>query len=136
MTKSVEFKTRLSINWFIILAGLIYHTVLHIAPVLYGAEFTKADSTGNMPFTMVLIFGFSYCIPVAAILFIQYLRNQAAKKLNIVLASFALLVNTSHLSEILIKPQKLNVQLFVLIPLFLVSVLLITDSIKWLKHRL
>lgn len=120
--------------WFIILTGLIYHIILHLTPVFYGIDIIKANAEGITPVSMVLTFGFSFCIPVFAVLNVQYTISKTGKILNIILSSLAMLVNTGHLSEIFITRVKQAEQLFVLIPLFLISVLLLRDSVKWLKN--
>ena len=133
MRTSDKIVQRITVLWFIVLVGLMYHIILHLTPVFYGINITKPDADGATPPSMVLTYGLSFCIPVLAVVNVQYLRKSIAGLVNIVLAALALLVNTAHLSEIASTGIKQPEQLFVLIPLFLVAVLLIIDSIKWLK---
>lgn len=127
--------SRITTLWMIILTGLIYHTVLHLVPVFYGIAIEKAGATGIMPLSMVLTFGLSFLIPVLAIVVLNYMRNFGSWSINLILALFALLVNAGHLSEFFISTHFDPTQLFVIIPLFLITVLLVTDSWKLKKDR-
>jgi hypothetical protein len=110
------------------MAGLIYHTVLHLVPVFYGIPVEKPGATGEMPLSMVLTFGLSFFIPLLAILGVNYLGKTGGWLLNFILAVFALIINTGHLSEFFTARRFDPTQLFVIIPLFFVSIMLITDS--------
>ncbi len=136
MINDAKLKQRVSILWIIILTGLMFHILLHLTPVFYGINITKQGAKGVMPVSMILTFGLSYCIPVVALINAQYLKQRLGKFFNIVLTIFALLVNTGHLSEIFITKTKSPEQLFVLIPLFIVAILLLSDSIKWVQIKL
>lgn len=127
--------TRISILWLVIVIGLIYHTVLHLAPIFYGLDVEKTGATGEMPTSMVFTFGLSFLIPFLAIIAVNYLRNFGAWLINFILALIVLAVNTGHLSEFFIARRFDPTQVFVIIPLFLVAVLLICDSWKLKKDR-
>lgn len=127
--------TRISILWLVIIIGLIYHTVLHLAPLFYDIDIVKTGATGEMPLSMVLTFGLSFLIPVLAIVAVNYLRNFGAWLINFVFALIALAVNTSHLSEFFVAKRFDPVQAFVIVPLLLIAVLLICDSWKLKKDR-
>jgi hypothetical protein len=127
--------TRITTLWIIILTGLIYHTVLHLVPAFYGITVEKAGATGVMPLSMVLTFGLSFFIPVLAIVVLNYMRNFGGWLINFILTLFTLLVNTGHLSEFFMATHFDPTQLFVIIPLFLITVLLVNDSWKLKKDR-
>ncbi len=133
MPEDLQLKNRITSVWFIILLGLMYHVVLHLTPLFYGINITKAAIA--MPLSKVLAFGLSFCIPVFAIINVQYVKRKTAGIFNIVFGLLAMIVNTGHLSEIIITKAKQAEQLFVLIPLFLVSILLLFDSVKWFKKQ-
>ena len=128
MVKNKQLKQRITTCWFIILLGLMYHIILHLTPILYDIDIIKEEAGGVMPVSMILIFGFSFLIPVCAIINIQYIKK--AKVLNIVLSILVILVNTGHLLEVFITKVKQPEQLFILIPLFVVALLLLNDSVK------
>ncbi len=129
-------KQRISLLWIIILIGLMFHIILHIVPVFYGINIVKKEADGITPTLMVFILGLSFCVPALAILNTQYLRGNTGKLLNMLLSFVALIVNTGHLHEIFSTKVKSPIQLFVLIPLFFVSILLVRDSLKWFKTKL
>jgi hypothetical protein len=126
--------SRISLVWIIILSGLILHTLLHVVPVFYGIEIARPDATGHMPSSMVWILGLSFLVPVCGIIAVNYLNNKSGRIINAVLATLALLVNTSHLSEFFISDELDPTQLFVIPVLFLVSILLVLDS--WKLYRI
>ncbi len=129
-------KQRINLHWVIILIGLMFHIILHLVPIFYGINVEKNGANGIIPIGMVFIFGLSFCIPVLAILNTNYLKGNTGKLINMLLSFAALLVNTGHLHEIYSTGAKSPVQLFVLIPLFFVSIFLVRDSIKWFKTKL
>ena len=122
--------SRISIIWILIMAGLMYHTVLHLAPIFYGIDIVKENATGQMPLSMILTFGLAYLVPVIAIVAINYLRGRLRWLVNLACATLALLINTAHISELFVTSHTDPTQLFVLIPEFLLAVLLIVDSWK------
>lgn len=127
--------SRISTLWVLIMVGLIYHTVLHFAPVFYGVDIVKPNATGEMPLTMILTFGLAYLIPVASILLLNFVGDVVCWAINFVFSLFALLINTAHISELFVTKQIDPTQLFVLIPEFLLAVLLVADSWKLKKDR-
>jgi hypothetical protein len=127
---------RITSLWFIVLTGLMYHTVLHLVPGFYGIDIVKPGATGQMPISMVLTFGLSFLIPVLAIIAVNFLKNNMGWLLNFILSSMAMLINTGHLSEFFTARRFDPTQLFIIIPIFLISILLITDSWKLKKDKL
>jgi hypothetical protein len=124
---------RITVFWLIVLSGLTSHIIFHLVPVFYGIDITKANANGTIPVFMLLTFGLSFFIPVFAVVNVQYFHTTRVKVLNLILGSLALLVNTAHLAEIFLTKAKEPLQLFVLLPLFLVAILLFRDSVRWLK---
>ena len=133
MRRSDKIVQRITVLWFIILLGLMYHIILHLTPVFYGIDIVKPDAQGVTPVSMVVTYGLSFFIPVLAIVNVQYLKTRIGRLINIILSFLALLINTAHLSEIVSTGVWQVEQLFVLVPLFLVAVLLFVDAIKWIK---
>jgi|GEM_PF-3082527 len=132
MNKTIRI-SRITTLWILIMTGLIYHTVLHLAPIFYGIDIVKKNATGQMPLSMVLTFGLAYFIPVVAIVSIRFLQNSWGRVINLLCALFVLLINTAHVSELFIAQKTDPTQLFVLIPEFLLAVLLSVDSWKLWK---
>ncbi len=126
---------RLTVLWFIILVGLIYHVILHLVPIFYGIDVEKTDSTGSIPVLMVLTYSLSFFIPALGILTVQYSRRKIGALLNLVLCAIAFFVCTGHLSEIIITRAKHIEQVFVISTLFVVSLLLVRDAIKWFRNK-
>ncbi len=133
MEEANKIVQRMTVMWLIILAGLMYHIVLHLTPVFYGINITKPDAVGITPVSMVFTYGLSFCIPVLAVVNVQFLERNIARWGNVALSALALLVNTGHLTEIVTTGARQKEQLFVLIPLFLAAVLLFVDAIRWFK---
>ncbi len=118
----------IAILWLIILVGLMSHTLMHLVPAFYDINIVKPNANGEMPWHMTLILGFSFLIPVASATIILCLQNNVGKIINFIFAALNLLVATGHLSEPFTARRFDAVQLFIIVPLFFVSLILTYHS--------
>ena len=125
--------TKIIALWGIILIGLIFHSLIEMTPLFFGASIAIPDATGTMPASLGWFSLVFYLIPMICIVEILYLSSAWVKISNLAVSALFLLLNTVHFVEDGIIGQNIIQAILLLFVLFS-SVLLFVASWKWEKE--
>jgi hypothetical protein len=126
--------TKIMVLWEIILLGLIFHSLLEMTPLFFGANIAEPGSTGNMPAAMTWFCLCFYLIPMLSIVAVLYLSCRWVKITNFVVSILFLLMDAVHfITDGIIGRNP--VQCILLLFILLVSVLLFIASLGWMREK-
>ena len=126
-------KLKITILWGVFLLGMIFHSLLAIMPIFFGADVAMPDATGSVPASMMWMSLLIYLLPMLLIVLILFTEKKWFKITNF---GFSILVTLMNIFHLIGHITGISVQLFqvVLLTFVLVSgILLNIVSYKWIK---
>lgn len=127
-------RLKVIVLWTIFLFGMVFHSLLALMPLFFGASVAMPDVTGTVPASMMWMALAFYLLPMIFIAATLFLKSSWYKITNFVLSVLFLLMNIFHLFEHFSQTTIDFVQITLLTFVLLASILLNIAAFKWMKE--
>ena len=121
--------------WTVFLFGMVFHSLLAMMPLFFGASIAMQDAMGECPPSMMWMSLLIYLLPMILIVLILSTEEKWYKITNFTFSILFTLMNifhiVGHLSETPVKSVQVVLLTFVLISGILLNIV----SYKWMKEE-
>ena len=120
--------------WTVFLFGMVFHSLIAMMPIFFGASVTIPDAVGTVPDSMMWMALAFYLLPMIFIIAALFLESSRYKITNFVFTLLFSLMNIFHLFEHFSQSPIDFIQIALLTFVLIAGILLNIAAFKWMKE--
>ena len=121
--------------WTVFIFGMVFHSLLAMMPLFFGADIAMPNATGSVPCSMMWMSLLIYLLPIILIVLILFTEKKWFKITNFGFSILITLMNIFHIIEHISETSVQMVQVVLLTFVLISGILLNIVSYKWMKEE-